>query len=239
LSFTVPLVRRWCGAGAGATFAVTAALLTVLTHWSPALAGLEFSTSLDNPTIAADTVVLRITGEIEPPMAEELAAGWRELDSRYQHLLIDLDTPGGSLTETEALVSVIAGIRARARVDTLVRHGALCASACVALFVQGEDRAAGGASVWLFHGACREPGGNLPSIGLTDRYLDILRQAGVADSFLCTLANEGYVTTPGDFWLSGYELYHVYKANVITRLLSSWRPELPHLPPVDPWIGPR
>jgi hypothetical protein len=135
-------------------------------------------------------------------------------------------------------VSIIAGIRKTAQVDTLVRHGALCASACVAIFVQGEDRAAGGASVWLFHGACADPAGNVPSIALTQRFLGILREAGVAESFLCTLASEGYVTTPGNFWLSGYELHHVYKANVITRLLDPWRPKTPLPPPVDPTIGP-
>jgi len=196
-------------------------------------------TSAGNPTIAADTVVLRLTGKIEPPMARELAAMWPDRAPQHRRLLIDLDSPGGSLAETEALVSAIAGIRAEGRVDTLVRHGALCASACVAIFVQGEDRAAGGASVWLFHGACRDPGSNVPSIALTERYLDILREAGVTESFLCTLAGEGYVTTPGKFWLSGYELYHVHNANVITRLLDPWRPETPTLPPTDPAIGPR
>ena len=216
-----------------------AVALACLVPFDPASAGLEIVTSAENPTVAADTVVLRLTGKIEPPMAEELAALWPDLAQRYQRMLIDLDSPGGSLIETEALVSIIAGIRRTARVDTLVRHGALCASACVAIFVQGEDRVAGGASVWLFHGACHETGSNVPSIALTERYLDILREAGVAQSFLCTLAAEGYVTTPGNLWLSGYELYNVYKANVITRFLEPWQPEAPQLPSVDPSIRPR
>jgi len=204
----------------------------------PASAGIEASTTADNPSIAADTVVLRLTGKIEPPMATELAALWRDRAPGHGRLLIDLDSPGGSLVETEAIVAIITAIRTDTRVDTLVRHGALCASACVAIFVQGEDRAAGGASVWLFHGACRDAGSNMPSIALTERYLDILRQAGVAESFLCALAAEGYVTTPGNFWLSGYELHHVHKANVITRLLDPWRPEAPLVTPPDPAIGP-
>ena len=232
---SVGACRRACTAPA----ALIAAFIAFVLAPGSALAGLETSTAKDNPTIAADTVVLRLTGAIEAPMAEELAALWRDLAPRYGRLLIDLDSPGGSLAETEALVSVIAGIRAEARVDTLVRHGAMCASACVAIFVQGEDRAAGGASVWPFHGACRDIGSNVPSMALTGRYLDILRKAGVAESFLCRLVDEGYITTPGNFWVSGYELHHVYKANIITRLLEPWRPEPPRIPAMDPQIAPR
>lgn len=206
---------------------------------APAHAGIEVLTTAENPTIAADTVVVRVTGTIESPMAEDLAALAPALATRYRRMLIDLDTPGGSLIETESLIATIALLRdTPMRIDSLVRHGAFCASACIALFVQGTDRAAGGASVWLFHGACRDPGENTPSLALTQRYLDILRKAGVSERFLCDLVSEGYVTTPGDFWLSGYELFHVYKANVITRLLEPWRPEAPRLPPINPWIGP-
>jgi hypothetical protein len=216
---------------------ITASVLA-LASVAPSWGGLEVMTAKENPSIAADTVVLRVTGRIEPPIAAELAALAPDLVRRYRRVLIDLDSPGGSLTETESLVAIIAGIREKVRVDTLVRHGALCASACIALFVQGADRAAGGASVWLLHGACDDAGEPIPSLTLTQRYLDILRAAGVSERFLCDLVWEGYITTPGELWLSGYELFHVYKANVITRLLESWRPEAPRLPPVEPWIGP-
>lgn len=195
-------------------------------------AGLEPLTDRENPSIPADTVVVRLTGMIEPPMAQELGAIWAGFSATRGRLLIDLDSTGGSLTETEALIAAIAAIREEARVDTLVRHGALCASACIAVFVQGEDRAAGGASVWLIHGACRDRGTNIPSLALTDRYLDMLRAAGVADAFLCELVEKGYVTTPGKLWLSGYELVHVHRANVITRLLEPWQSEPPRPPPI-------
>lgn len=201
-------------------------------------AGFEVLTTRENGTIPSGTVVLRLTGKIDPPLASDLAGLWTNLRLHYDRVLLDLDSPGGSLSETEALVETIAVIRKDARVDTLVRHGAMCASACVAVFVQGEDRAAGGASVWIFHGAYYE-GTNVPSLALTDRYLDILRSAGVTEVFLSCLLSEGYVGSAGKFWLSGYELFHAYNANVITRLLEPWRPEPPYLPPIDPLIGPR
>jgi hypothetical protein len=203
-----------------------------------ALAGLEVLTRSENDTIAKEAVVIRLRGDIAAPMARDLRDLWSGLRSRYRRVLLDLDTPGGSLAETEEIIAVIATMRSHARVDTVVGHGALCASACVAIFVQGERRLAGGASVWLFHGACYDRT-NLPSLSLTHRFLDILRQAGVSDGFLCHLVDKNYVTAAGKLWLSGYELFHVHQANVITELIESWRPEAPDLAPRDPLIGPR
>lgn len=227
--------RRWmapCGA-LGLSL-----LVSLSANAGDARAGFEVLTTTDNATIAADTVVLRLSGKIEPPLASELTGIWSGLRPQYTRLLFDLDSPGGSLAETEKIVDAIAAIRREARVDTLVRHGATCASACIAVFVQGEQRSAGGASAWLFHGACYEHS-NVPSVGLTDRYMDILRKAGVSEEFLCRLIADGYVTTPGKLWLSGYELFHLYDTNVITRLLEPWQAEPPFGPPIDPWLGPR
>ena len=146
--------------------------------------------------------------------------------------------PAATCRETEALIKVIAAIRRTATVNTLVRHDAECASACVAIFVQGSKRSAGGSSTWLFHGAYRHPS-NVPNLAKTDRFLDILRAAGVAPQFLKRLVRDGYVTTPGKLWLSGYELVHVFHANIITDLLNPWRAEPPRGVPPIYIIGPR
>jgi hypothetical protein len=203
-------------------------------HAKPGLVALTRET---NDTIAKGLVVVRLEGAIEAPMAQGLNDIWSRLGPSHERLLIDLDSPGGDLLETEALIEVIADIRRTADVDTLVRHDAKCASACVAVFVQGAKRHAGSSSTWMFHGACRWET-NLPSLGQTGRFLDILREAGVATDFLCQLVDEGYVTTPGKLWVSGYELVHVYHANIITDLLKSWRPERPLGPMPYLMIGP-
>ncbi len=142
------------------------------------------------------------------------------------------------LAEAEALIEVIAAIRETAGVNTLVRHDATCASACIALFVQGTKRHAGGSSTWMFHGVCRDRS-NVPSLTQTDRFLDMLREAGVAPQFLRLLVEKGYVTTPGRLWTSGYELVHVFHAQIITDLLPSWRPERPRAPLSHSILGPR
>lgn len=202
-----------------------------------ALAGLEVLTSSNNQTIAKDQVVLRFTGKIDAQFSIDLKRTWSRLTGSYARFLIDLDSPGGSLTEMEKALELIAEMREVSRVDTLVRHGSLCASACVAIFMQGEERIAGGASVWLFHGACLDQS-NIPSISLTKRFLDILADAGASGAFLSRLVDEQYVLRPGNFWLSGYELFRVYEANIITRLLEPWRPDTPYAASPGPRLDP-
>lgn len=189
-----------------------------------AWADVEIFTRMDNDSIDERTMVMRITGAIFPPMAREIEQAWASRPGSIARMLIDIESPGGELGETERIVEVIRAIRAQGKVDSLVRHGALCASACVAIYAQGEERAAGGSSVWLFHGACHR-GSNVPSIALTGRFLDLLAEAGVSSDFIRTLTERGYVTNAGKLWLSGYELHHVFEANIITRLLDPWRPE--------------
>ncbi|MCB1486496.1 MAG: hypothetical protein KDJ88_03445 [Bauldia sp.] len=192
-------------------------------------AEIEALTRADNPTIRPDTLVIRLVGRIDVATATEIATAWSERPDGISRLLLDIESPGGSLAATEDVIRALAAIREQARIDTLVRHGAMCASACVAVFMQGEDRAAGGASVWMFHGVCYADS-NIPSLAQTGRFLDLLREAGASEAFLCRLEEEGFVTTAGKLWISGYELFHLYKANVITRLLEPWRRESPTLP---------
>lgn len=219
------------------TVGVVALCASLAALTSVASAGFEVLTSIDNKTIADDQVVLRFIGEIDAQFPIDLTRAWSGLADRYARVLIDLDSPGGSFAEMEKALEIIAQIRDVAQVDTLVRHGSLCASACLAVYMQGEQRIAGGASVWLFHGACYDKS-NVPSISLTKRFLDILANAGVSESFLCRLVDEQYVLRPGNLWLSGYELFHLYDANVITRLLEPWRPDLPYAPSFGPQIDP-
>jgi hypothetical protein len=192
----------------------------------PAHARIEILTSAENATIAPELLVARVTGEIEPGTAEKLRDAWSSRGPSIERVLVDLDSIGGEIGETRKLIAFIEEVRLTHRVDTLVRQGALCASACVAVFAQGERRTAGGASVWMFHGVCRS-GSNVPSLAMTHQGLEILRKAGVRETFLKMLVREGYVTQAGALWASGYELRHVHDAGLITALLDPWQPEEP------------
>lgn len=204
---------------------VLAAALALSPH-AAAGADLAVLTSADNATIPPELMVVRLTGEITAGTAEDLRRAWSSRGAGIGRLLLDLESVGGELAETERIIAFIEGLRPSARVDTLVRHGARCASACVGIFAHGERRSAGGASVWVFHGVC-PAGSNMPSFAATCRGLDLLRRAGVSEAFLQMLLREGYLSRPGALWLSGYELFHIHDAGLITRLLEPWQPDHP------------
>lgn len=215
-------------------------LVSALALSPGAAAGADIAvlTAADNLTIPRELMVVRLTGEITPGATADLRRAWSSRGAEIERLLLDLDSIGGDLAETEKIIAFVEELRRATRVDTLVRHGARCASACVGIFAQGERRSAGGASVWVFHGVC-PAGSNVPSFAATCRGLDLLRKAGVREEFLKMLLRGGYLSRPGALWLSGYELHHVHDAGLITRLLDPWQPDHPGdgAPPSD--ISPR
>ena len=127
----------------------------------------------------------------------------------------------------QSVAASLQSIRADVDLTTYVRNGSRCLSSCVLAFLQGDERIAGGASAWLFHGVCHAFA-NLPLPRETKRFVSLMAGARVSQEFLSLL--ESHITAPGEFWVSGYELYNVYRAGIITELLDPWRP-IPSSPP--------
>ena len=200
--------------------------------------GFEVLENADDSTIKPDQVVIKYVGPISFPMAENLQEIWQTIKGKYKVVVLDLDSPGGDLVHAEKVIAVLERMRSEVVLKTLVQQAQKCLSACVLVFVQGVERVAGGATAWMFHGACSQFS-NAPVEEPTRRYVGVLRAAGVDDGFVCQLEAKGYLTRPGQFWISGYELFHTAKANVITRLLPNWQPEAPRSLPIDPQIRSR
>ena len=189
--------------------------------------GLEIFTDQDLDSIGKGAAGLRFSGQIAPGLAEALERTLLdEGKPRYDRLMLELDSEGGELDATEKAVAVLQKVSGVAKLSTRVMDGKVCASGCIALFMTGKARKASTASMWVFHGACG-PHTNVPSIAATSRYLSLLESLGVKPEFTCGLVQEGYVTSPGAFILSGYELFHNYDFGIITELLLNWRPEEP------------
>lgn len=189
--------------------------------------GLEIFTHKDQDNIGKDAAGLRFTGQITPGLANALERVILDDGKpRFTRLMLELDSEGGELDATEQVVTVLQKLRNVATLSTRVMDGKVCASGCVALFMVGTTRKASSASMWVFHGACSLHS-NVPSIAATSRYLSLLESLGVKADFTCKLVQEGYVTSPGVFILSGYELFHNHDSGIITELLPNWRPEAP------------
>lgn len=184
------------------------------------------------------TVAIFYAGPIAYPMAANLKDLLSEWKGRADRIVLDLDSAGGSVGEAEAASRLLAQARQTVDLHTRVSQGGRCLSSCVLVFMQGAQRIAGSASVWLFHGACGFAS-NVPNADATARFVEKLRVAGVSPAFLEMLRCGGHLSEPGNFWASGYQLDKVFSAGVITRLLPEWQPEPAITPPFDPNVRAR
>lgn len=189
-------------------------------------------TSRQAPSIAAGSVVVRVGGgEIDDVVAQRLVTTIDELDGDYDTIILRLDTLGGTNRATMEIIRRLETLAASGvRLRTMVNQGDACASACILIFMQGQERYAGNASVWGFHGACL-PGTNIPVPQATSQFYGALLKRGVSPDFIQMLEQCGYLSQPGVFWLSGYELFEVHQAGIITHLIPAWERQAPRLPP--------
>ena len=224
-------------AGGAPAWAVDKTIPPGEAHWyEPANPlGLEVFTHETLSWMAEDGVGLRYTGPLRASLAGELRALLLGVPRRFSHVILELDSDGGNLAHVREIISVLQEVRARMQLTTRVTEGSLCASGCIALFMQGETRKASGSSIWVFHGA-RGAFTNIPDPTATDDYLSLLTAAGMRPAFRAMLEAGNRIYLPGSFILSGYELFAVHDAGIITELMPVWRAERPVLPS---GLGPR
>jgi hypothetical protein len=191
------------------------------------MTGFRVLTAEDGAFEPADLVVIEYSGSIASPMAQNLRAIWREIEasSRFRRVLLRLNSPGGSDLHGAEVIDVLSEMREHVALSTVVEQGEVCASMCIAVYIQGDTRYASPASAWMFHGASRAMS-NIPSLSLTMGFFDLFRLRGIDEVFINYLFEEQYVTTPGAYWLSGKEL--AGRSNIITDLLPNWRPAKPN-----------
>lgn len=98
-----------------------------------------------------DTVVLSWRSEIDVPMARRFEEAYEEWKGDAKRFVINLHSPGGSLSQGGDVIDVINRMKRTHRVDTLVGPRRACLSMCVPIFLQGESRIAAPDSRWMFH----------------------------------------------------------------------------------------
>lgn len=231
---------RWNAAVKGIAGVALAALFTVAAPLAvkahpfafdaTQMPGFTVLTAEDGAVKATDVVVIEYDGPIAHPMAANLRTIWDSVRAsrRFGRVLLRLNSPGGSDVHGQQVIEVLTEIRKHAALSTVVGEGGVCASMCVAIYIQGETRYASPASSWMFHGACRRMS-NVPSLSLTTSHFALFRQREIDDGFINYLFEKEYVTRPGAYWISGIELFE--RSNIITEILPNWRP-------VDPNPGP-
>src|SRR5258707_7783290 len=101
------------------------------------------------------TLYIDWSGPIVAGMADNLRAAVGKCGMTLNRLVLFLDSAGGQVEEGDRVIAVLNEIKLRHQLTTVVPHGKLCASMCIPIFLQGEDRLAARASIWLFHEAAQ------------------------------------------------------------------------------------
>jgi ATP-dependent protease ClpP protease subunit len=97
------------------------------------------------------TLYIDWSGPIVAGMADDLRAALGKYETTLNRVVLFLDSAGGQVEEGDRVIEALNEIKLRRQLVTVVPHGKLCASMCIPIFLQGEDRLAARASVWIFH----------------------------------------------------------------------------------------
>lgn len=163
--------------------------------------------------------VLHFEGLIRPPFAEVLSRTLGQLAENGEEVELSLDSVGGSIFETMKAIENIKEFRKRLSFNTVVSHGYMCASSCVPLFVQGEQRSASSTSAFMFHGVASFVVTNIPDPELSELMIRIYLERGISKKWIERHRNAGVWSLPGETWYNGRELYEDGQG-FVTKLLS-------------------
>ncbi|MEO0619559.1 MAG: ATP-dependent Clp protease proteolytic subunit [Pseudomonadota bacterium] len=174
--------------------------------------------------VPEDTILLEWRGEVAPPMEGMIRGAYREWRGKKQRFILSLHSPGGSLSHGDRVVRLLKRIAATHQLDTVVENRRTCASMCVPIYLQGENRLAAQSSRWLFHEPRAYdfvtdepiPTGARETEAMTQRFLRrYFPSAGVPEPWLADAREK---MRGRDYWRSGQQLVDE-RSGIIMRLL--------------------
>jgi ATP-dependent protease ClpP protease subunit len=179
---------------------------------APAVLSLEFN--------QADGILeIEWTGLIAAGVADELRASVAKYGTDLKRVVLFLDSAGGQVDEGDRVIAVLNEIKQGHRLATVVPHGKLCASMCIPIFLQGDDRFAARASLWIFHEASQPlaNGGQRTDMTETWRlFRKYYGSAGVSSHWLKSIAP---LIKGADLWQTGGDLIDA-KTGIIMHALG-------------------
>jgi hypothetical protein len=165
------------------------------------------------------TLYIDLSGPIVADAADDVRAALGKYGATLNRVVLFLDSAGGRVDDGDRLIEVLNEIKLRHQLITVVPHGKLCASMCIPIFLQGEDRLAARASIWLFHEAAqRQANGELrPDTAQTWRlFRKYYVPAGVPTRWLKSIAP---MIEEADLWQTGGDLISA-KSGIILHPLG-------------------
>jgi hypothetical protein len=101
----------------------------------------------------------RVVGTHRPRMADYLRTALDRYGTISHRVVLFLNSAGGQVEEGDRVIHVLNELKPTHRLVIAVLDGKLCASMCIPVFLQGDDRLAARTSGWIF-GEAAKPGAN-------------------------------------------------------------------------------
>jgi hypothetical protein len=153
-------------------------------------------------------------------MADDLRAALGKYGTVSQRVVLFLDSAGGQVEEGDRVIEILNEIKLRHQLITVVPHGKLCASMCIPIFLQGEDRLAARASLWIFHEAAQQQANGQQRTDMAETwrlFRKYYAPAGVSMHWLKSIAP---MIKEADLWQTGGDLISA-KSGIILHPLGN------------------
>src|SRR5215831_11257247 len=201
--------------------AVAVAVLTLLVASANAAPGEErpvAGTSLEFNK-EDGTLYIDWSGPIVAGMADDLRAALGKYETTLNRVVLSLDSAGGRVDDGDRVIEALNEIKLQHQLITVVPHGKLCASMCIPTFLQGEDRLAARASIWLFHEAAQRQANGILRTDTAETwrlFRKYYAPAGVPTRWLKSIAP---MIEETDLWQTGGDLISA-KSGIILHSLG-------------------
>lgn len=173
-----------------------------------------------------DTLYLSWRGKIDAPMAARIAEAFESHKREAHKIILSLSSPGGSLDQGGEVVRLLGRIRQTHKLITLVDAGAVCASMCVPIYMQGQLRLAAPGAEFMFHEVAfrdffsKTRDSSVPETAIgseTDRFFEkYFQSAGVPQSWISGVRAQ--MTGGNEVWKTGRELVDE-RADIVQQLI--------------------
>jgi hypothetical protein len=179
---------------------------------APAVLSLDFNQ-------ADGTLEIEWSGLIVAGVADELRASVAKYGTALKRVVLFLDSAGGQVDEGDRVIAVLNEIKQGHRLATVVPHGKLCASMCIPIFLQGDDRFAARASLWIFHEASQPQANGGQRTDMTQTWRLFRKYYGSAGVSMHWLKSIAPMIKGADLWQTGGDLIDA-KAGIIMYALG-------------------
>lgn len=171
-------------------------------------------------SISGDRLLISVNRNVDLEMSLGIRRALKMMTPVTKEIVLTIRSGGGMVMEGNRIIKWLKAKRADGiRLTTVVPNGAICASMCVPIFMQGEVRQAGPAASFMFHSVHFMLG---VRVNMSWKNEDIFRtfiEAGMKSEWLERNKTAGVFDSPQFTWYSGGELMQE-NSGVVTELLA-------------------